>query len=79
MAERHEDHGAVAHKNGLKLNLYLMDKVTWDTREYLKTIWNEHRPDMWRNDFQDTDLNVQAWAQDNCPKNLSLQHELQLF
>jgi hypothetical protein len=59
----------LAHKNGLKLNLYLMDKVTWDTREYLKNIWNEHRPDMWRNDFQDTDLNVQAWAQDNCPKN----------
>jgi hypothetical protein len=51
------------------LNLYLMAKVTWDTREYLKTIWNEHGPDMWRNDFQDTDLNVQAWAQDNCPKN----------
>ncbi len=59
----------LAHKNGLKLNLYLMAKVTWGTREYLKTIWNEYGPDMWRNDFQDTDLNVQAWAQDHCPKN----------
>ena len=37
----------LAHKNGLKLNLYLMAKVTWGTREYLKTIWNEYGPDMW--------------------------------
>jgi hypothetical protein len=59
----------LAHKNGLKINLYLMNKVTWGTREYLKKIWNEYAPDMWRNDFQDTDLNVQAWAQENCPKN----------
>ena len=70
MAEWHENHGAAgAVRNGLKLNLYLMAKVTWATREYLKTIWNEYGPDMWRNDFQDTDLNVQSWAQDNCPKN----------
>jgi hypothetical protein len=59
----------LAHKNGLKFNLYLMNEVTWDTKEHLKNIWNEYKPDMWRNDFQDTDLNVQAWAQENCPKN----------
>ncbi len=59
----------LAHENGLKLNLYLMNHVTWDTREYLKEIWNEYAPDMWRNDFQDTDLNIQAWAQENCSKN----------
>jgi hypothetical protein len=61
--------GPLAHANGLKLNLYLMNEVTWDTRDHLKTIWDEYRPDMWRNDFQDTDLKVQAWAQENCPDN----------
>ena len=58
----------LAHKNGLKLNLYLMAKVTWGTREYLKTIWNEYGPDMWCNDFQDTDLNVQAGPRTTVPR-----------
>lgn len=61
--------GPLAHANGLKLNLYLMKKVTWETRDYLKTIWAQYGMDMWRNDFQVTDLDVQAWARKNCPAN----------
>jgi len=65
--------GPLAHANGLKFNLYLMNHITWESRERLATFWEEYQLDMWRNDFQVANLNVQAWAQDNCPKHYRFQ------
>ncbi|MCX6872307.1 MAG: GH36 C-terminal domain-containing protein [Verrucomicrobia bacterium] len=65
--------GPLAHANGLKFNLYFGNSISWASRQQLLTAWQDYQLDMWRNDFQVAGLDVQAWAQDNCPKNYRFQ------